>query len=309
MGSLLLTFLPLVLFAQTPVLVESFSTSAFPPAGWDTTRSDTTMSYWIRYQTSGADPDSHHARVLTYKTTDTLRQGFSELVTLAFDLETAVGVESLSFWYRFSVGSQNIGPDDTISVAIRDDSSGWCGLWKLGTAGQSNTWAIARISLVPFNGYRGARLRFRFDDRPNAGQGSSNRYFWLDSIKVISYAVGIVDDEPVRAGRPDHVIISICPNPARRRVEICFNAGKEQRAPLRGSGASFQDFQTKSLALKIYDIFGRLVKCFYYALSPNPSALVWDGTDQSGRAVPAGVYFCETVVDGVKEHQSLILTR
>jgi len=295
MGSLCLFVVPFVFFAQTPVLVESFSTSAFPPAGWDTTRSDTTMSYWIRYQTSGANPDSHHARVLTYKPTDTLRQGFSELVTLALDLETAVGVESLSFWYRFSVNSQNMGPDDTISVAIRDDSSGWCGLWKLGTAGQSNTWAIARISLVPFNGYRGARLRFRLDDRPNAGQGSSNRYFWLDSIKVISYAIGIVDDGPVRVGQPGNGIVTICPNPARRRVEFKFNPGIGQTA--------------KSIALKIYDISGRLVKYFYYALSPNPSALAWDGTDQAGQVVPAGVYFCETVVNGVKEKQSLVLIR
>jgi hypothetical protein len=305
MGRFLLTIVPFVIFAQTPVLVESFSSSAFPPSGWDTTRSDTTMSYWVRYPTSGANPDSHHARVLTYKATDTLRQGFSELVSLALDLEAAAGEESLFFWYRFSFNSQNIGPDDTISVAIRDDSIGWSGLWKIGMSGQSNTWAIARIALVPFNYYRGARLRFRFDDRPNSGQGGSNRFFWLDSVKVVSYAIGIVDDGPVGIGQPGNGIVTICPNPAHDRTVFRI----AHRAPLLGSGASFPDFQTKSIALKIYDISGRLVKYFHYALCPNPSDLAWDGTDQSGRVVPAGVYFCETVFNGVKEHRSLVLIR
>jgi len=300
MGSLLLTVLPLVLFAQTPVLVESFSTSAFPPAGWDTTRSDTTMSYWVRYQTSGANPDSHHARVLTYKGTDTLRQGFSELVTPALDLEAAAGGESLSFWYRFSVGSSNLGPDDTISVAIRDDSTGWCGLWKLGTAGQSNTWAIARISLVPFNDYRGARLRFRFDDRPNAGQGSLNRYFWLDSIKVISYAIGIVDDGPVRVGQHGKEIVTICPNPSR--------IPRLMRFRIHNTG-----FKEGDISLIVYDCTGRIAMDLTDDLAScimnHASVVYWDCTDQAGHVVPAGVYFCESVVDGVKEHRSLILTR
>ena len=295
MGSLCLFVVPFVFFAQTPVLVESFSATAFPPAGWDTTRSDTTMSYWIRYSTSGANPDSHHARVLTYKATDSLLQGFSELVTPALDLETAAGEESLSFWFRFSVNSQNMGPDDTLSVAIRDDSSGWCGLWKLGISGQSNTWTIARISLALFNGYRGARLRFRFDDRPNTGMGSSNRYFWLDSIKVVSYTIGIVDDHHGSATIRRSELFTVYPNPGRRRIEFTFNPDIEHRA--------------KSIALKIYDISGRLVKYFYYSLSPNPSALAWDGTDQSGRRLPAGVYVCEMVVNGVPEHRTLVLIR
>jgi hypothetical protein len=280
-------------FTQSPVLVESFSASAFPPAGWDTTRSDTTMTYWIRYQTSGANPDSHHARILTYKTIDSLRQGFSELVTPSLDLETATGEESLSFWYRFSVSGQNMGPDDTLSVAIRDDSTGWCDLWKLGISGQSNTWTIARISLLPFNGYHGAKLRFRFDDRPNSGLGSSNRYFWLDSVKVISYAIGITDGPDIHSTGRRSGHITICPNP-----------GVDTDIRLR-----ITDNCSQITGLRIFDASGRLVKSFSLTGIDHRSSVIWHGDDQAGHAVPAGVYFCESVADGVKDHQSLILIR
>lgn len=300
MGSLCLFVVPLMFFTQSPVLVESFSASAFPPAGWDTTRSDTTMTYWIRYQTSGANPDSHHARVLTYKEADTLRQGFSELVTPALDLVAATGEESLSFWYRFSVSGQNMGPDDTLSVAIRDDSTGWCDLWKLGISGQSNTWIIARISLLPFNGYHGAKLRFRFEDRPNAGQGGSNRYFWLDSVKVVSYAIGIADGPDIHSTGRRSGHITICPNPAR--------IPRLMRFRIHDTG-----FNDGDISLIVYDCTGRIVMGLTDDLAScivnRESSFCWDGTDRAGHVVPAGVYFCEIVIDGEREYNSFILIR
>jgi hypothetical protein len=292
MGSLAIFVFPLVLFAQTPVLVESFSASTFPPTGWDTTRSDTAMGYWIRYQTSGANPDSHHARVQVYKSTDSLRNGFSELITSAFDLLAATGEESLTFWFRFSAGSQNMGPDDTVSVAIREDTAGWCDLWKVGPAGQSNTWAIARVSLASFNDYRTARLRFRFDDRPNGGLGSSNRYFWLDSVKVLSYAIGVVDGVGPKSG-PTNDALTIYPNPGRNRIEFKLNPGEAHSA--------------KRIELTIYDVSGRLIRSF--SLCPMLYAPCWDGTDQSGLRLPAGVYFCALTVNGVREYRAMVLTR
>jgi hypothetical protein len=104
--------------------------------------------------------------------------------------------------------------------------------------------------------------------------------------------------------------LSVFPNPARKRIEIRINPGIVHSAPLRGSGASFQDFQTKGIALNIYDITGRLVKSFAFpsALSPLPSALCWDGKDQAGRTAPAGVYFIklETDQDGMIEKLILL---
>lgn len=49
----------------------------------------------------------------------------------------------------------------------------------------------------------------------------------------------------------------------------------------------------KNAALKIFDVTGRLVRSFFLpkSPSPNPSTLIWDGLDEHGQAVPAGVYY------------------
>jgi hypothetical protein len=103
------------------------------------------------------------------------------------------------------------------------------------------------------------------------------------------------------------ILLNAYPNPSRSRINIRIG----QSAPLRGSGAPFQDFQTKGIALNIYNITGRLVKSFTFpsALSPMPYALCWNGTDQSGRAVPAGVYFATLEAGKHKFVQKLVLIR
>jgi hypothetical protein len=100
--------------------------------------------------------------------------------------------------------------------------------------------------------------------------------------------------------------LRVQPNPFQNRTTIYFS--KEHSAPLRGSGASFQDFQTKGIELNIYDVTGRLVKIFSFpsALSPNPSVLIWDGTDRFGRAVSAGVYFVCLKTSGGVIRQKII---
>jgi hypothetical protein len=68
--------------------------------------------------------------------------------------------------------------------------------------------------------------------------------------------------------------LNITPNPFRGQTTINYSIG---RGVERGE-------------LKIYDATGRLVNSFI--LSNTPSAIRWPGTDQNGRSVTAGVYFC-----------------
>ncbi len=51
--------------------------------------------------------------------------------------------------------------------------------------------------------------------------------------------------------------------------------------------------QMQEISLKIYDSSGRIVKSFNLAsdLLPLASVVTWDGTDNFGKQVPAGVYF------------------
>ncbi len=73
--------------------------------------------------------------------------------------------------------------------------------------------------------------------------------------------------------------LTVRPNPFNTQVDI--------RYMIQDPGST-----NKELSFKIYDISGRLVRDLSLptAQSPRPT-VVWDGTDQSGRQVSAGVYF------------------
>lgn len=50
------------------------------------------------------------------------------------------------------------------------------------------------------------------------------------------------------------------------------------------------------MALTIHDVAGRRVRQLALAtFSDGPHAVTWDGCDDDGRPVPAGVYICRAV--------------
>ncbi len=180
--------LALLLFNQTPLLNESFTGTMFPPAGWDTLRSDTSMGDWYRYYYTGpSGPDSYQARVRVFSYLDTLRSGWTTLKTYSINLSDASGGESLFFWYRFSQDSGNLGPDDTMHVDISNDNTLWANLMKIGQGADTNVWTVARVPLISFDGYENARIRFHFEDLPNGLISTNNCNFWLDSVQVKNY--------------------------------------------------------------------------------------------------------------------------
>jgi flagellar hook assembly protein FlgD len=46
------------------------------------------------------------------------------------------------------------------------------------------------------------------------------------------------------------------------------------------------------VTVRIFDLKGREIKTLYSGLCLGPSRAVWDGRDQDGARVPAGVYIC-----------------
>jgi len=69
--------------------------------------------------------------------------------------------------------------------------------------------------------------------------------------------------------------ITVFPNPVSKVTKISF--GKEQSA--------------EGIGLKIYDACGRLVRQFDYPTIRQSDHVIWQGTDNSGNHLPAGVYF------------------
>ncbi|MBA7474026.1 hypothetical protein ES707_09373 [subsurface metagenome] len=92
-------------------------------------------------------------------------------------------------------------------------------------------------------------------------------------------------------------ILEVYPNPFRQMINI-----------------KLQIPSTKSqIALKIYDVSGRLVRSFPIINLCNPNKSVvsvcWDGTDDLGRQVTQGIYFIKLESSGFKAIEKVILLR
>jgi hypothetical protein len=92
--------------------------------------------------------------------------------------------------------------------------------------------------------------------------------------------------------------IEVYPNPFSNRINIGYT--------IQGSRYRIEEF-----SLKVYDVSGRLIKTFSLptAYSPLPTVVSWDGTDQAGQKLPAGVYFCQFWCNNEKEIKKLIMVR
>jgi hypothetical protein len=93
--------------------------------------------------------------------------------------------------------------------------------------------------------------------------------------------------------------LSLMPNPSNGRLQIAYSIGLD----------------VQKAELKIFDVTGRLVKSFNH-LSANQhggiqpvNQVVWDGSDDVGRSVPAGVYFVRLEADNKTLTEKAILLR
>jgi len=56
------------------------------------------------------------------------------------------------------------------------------------------------------------------------------------------------------------------------------------------------DVPPQDISLKIYDVSGRLVKQFNHSTIQPFNRVFWDGTDDNGRKLARGIYFCELAI-------------
>ncbi|MEO0127557.1 MAG: T9SS type A sorting domain-containing protein [candidate division WOR-3 bacterium] len=94
--------------------------------------------------------------------------------------------------------------------------------------------------------------------------------------------------------------LSVYPNPFKDYCVIKFQ--------IQNYGATCSQ---KSVAgITIYDATGRLIKTFsalHYNLSNSVHSVVWDGTDDFGRRLPAGVYFVRLDIGDFRKVEKVVL--
>lgn len=106
---------------------------------------------------------------------------------------------------------------------------------------------------------------------------ASDEYGNSDAESMLVYlknGVGVEEDEPL-ANDEVRRSFRLFPNPSQSSVNILISGDGE-----------------RSLAVKIYDVSGKLVRSFNRLKPPAlPYTLLWDRRDEEGRVVPPGVYF------------------
>ncbi len=170
------------------LLNEGFETS-FPPSGWDTVR--TTVAWYRNSYSSSPGPEFglYYARVMV---SDTSSSGAGEisLLTPLINLGTFAGPETLTFYFRFSQSSGNMGPNDTVFVDIlpNGDISLATPVWFITSGGDTiNSLKQVSIGLGAYDGTN-IRVRFRFKNANDGGSPGFNKYFWLDVVRVYNPA-------------------------------------------------------------------------------------------------------------------------
>ncbi len=126
----------------------------------------------------------------------------------------------------------------------------------------------------------------------------STRAVLLDSIMKFFGIVPIpgVEEETSVTVLPFKTMLSaLCPNPFTRITEIRYQITDLDK--------------TKDISLKIYDAAGRLVKQFNDLTIQPFNQVIWDGKDDIGRRVPAGVYFVRFKTDNYKKVEKAIMLR
>ncbi len=166
------------------------------------------------------------------------------------------------------------------------------------------TWEDRRAT-YPYSDIYGARVspsgavidsfpistQFGCQLSPRLAHGLGNQMLitytgWTDSINThiantfriwgSLYPFSRIEEARILNLKSGILALSVYPNPFRRAAQIKFIAGHS----------------AKSAELKIFDVSGRVVKQFNHLTIQPFNQITWDGSDDSGRRLPAGVYFC-----------------
>ncbi len=139
----------------------------------------------------------------------------------------------------------------------------------------------------------------RYQARSTAGQTAVGRMGSPNFLALIGYWQGDVltgiDEEPARPNIGSLVtgLRSPAPNPFRSRTLIRYSLAQEAE-----------------VLLQVYDPTGRQVKTLVSsARHPGRYTLSWNGTDDHGRLLANGIYFCRFKAGDYREVKKLLLTR
>jgi hypothetical protein len=150
----------------------------------------------------------------------------------------------------------------------------------------SFTW---RQETFDLSAYEGERVTFRFRFASDASVTDEGWY--VDDVSVTSTATGVGDDTGGEV--PRFALYQNVPNP--------FNPVTTVRYSLAEPGR---------VAIRVYDVAGRLVRTLRDRReAAGERSVVWDGTNDAGRHVGSGVYFCSMIAGDFTDRRLMVLLK
>lgn len=239
-------------------------------------------------------------------------------------LERAEIVRNGEVTHTFPIGGAGSGIDTTFVVPI--DGSAWIAARVYGT---NEDWLPVRDWLFAHTNPIYITME---DERIIRPGGTSYFVNWIADLESLARSEGywpsardsmrafdefaaarrfyeILSDVTTAAGGYDGLpdpalyIVRNAPNPFTGGTTISFGspfAGSDARTTSRVSTAD----------ISIYDAGGRVVRrLFHRAIPAGMRSIYWDGTDEGGRRVASGVYFCRLRVGRRSRCAKMILVR
>jgi PKD repeat protein len=195
------------------------------------------------------------------------------------------------------LGPEAVGREDGVAVRWTvQPPSPFGGYFVARAASLAGPWTRLHAARIPDRGAAGVRTYEYLDATAEPGSGA---FYRLEAERLDGTRADYAVPYPVaRAASAPHYLTlwmgAPAPSPSTGTVRIDLGV------PAGGA----------SVDLALYDSAGRRVATLFAGgLSEGRQAVIWDGRDESGRDVPAGIYFARASANGRTETHKLIVAR
>ncbi|MEO0162291.1 MAG: M14 family zinc carboxypeptidase [candidate division WOR-3 bacterium] len=136
-------------------------------------------------------------------------------------------------------------------------------------------------------------------------RGYNAAWGWGEYSCLAKANVGVGIKEAESTTPSDLIVFDVKPNPFQNHCVIKFQI--PNKSAIRNPQSETHD-GGRGFSLAIYNVTGRMVKDLSrLTLNDGRSTVVWDGFDDSGRRLPAGVYFVQLEAGDFKQIVKVVL--